>query len=116
MTRKSSGQFAPEFSGQFAPETSDQFGAEKSAQVTRNFQFDAVIRNFEIIDEAANRLPEGFIDTHSDNHWYKLLGFICQIVRQIKEHLLPHLLHRHSANNQQFTAHNNGIYINRARH
>lgn len=44
LTRKTSGQFAPEFSGQFAPETSDQFGAEKSAQVTRNFQsYDAIL-------------------------------------------------------------------------
>ena len=36
---------------------------------------DAVIRNFEIIGEAANRLPEDFKVTHSDIDWHRIRGF-----------------------------------------
>lgn len=64
---------------------------------------DAVIRNFEIIGEAANRLPEEFKDLHTSIDWHKIRGFRnrivhdymgidYQIVWQIKEHFLPTLL------------------------
>ena len=64
---------------------------------------DAVIRNFEIIGEAANRLPEEFKDSYSSIDWHKIRGFRnrivhdymgidYQIVWQIKEHFLPNLL------------------------
>jgi len=36
---------------------------------------DAVIRNFEIIGEAANRLPEGFKDKYPTIDWLRIIGF-----------------------------------------
>jgi uncharacterized protein with HEPN domain len=41
---------------------------------------DAVIRNFEIIGEAANRLPEIFKDQHPDIDWHRIRGFRNRIV------------------------------------
>jgi uncharacterized protein with HEPN domain len=41
---------------------------------------DAVIRNFEIIGEAANRLPEEFKDQHSSIDWHRIRGFRNRIV------------------------------------
>ena len=41
---------------------------------------DAVIRNFEIIGEAANRLPDEFKDAHSDIDWHRIRGFRNRIV------------------------------------
>ena len=41
---------------------------------------DAVIRNFEIIGEAANRLPEDFKDQHSSVDWHRIRGFRNRIV------------------------------------
>ena len=69
---------------------------------------DAVIRNFEIIGEAANRLPDEFKDAHPGIDWHKMRGFRnrivhdymgidYQIVWQIKEHFLPDLLKKLSA-------------------
>jgi uncharacterized protein with HEPN domain len=41
---------------------------------------DAVIRNFEIIGEAANRLPEDFKDEHNNIDWHRIRGFRNRIV------------------------------------
>lgn len=41
---------------------------------------DAVIRNFEIIGEAANRLTEEFKDINNDIDWHKIRGFRNRIV------------------------------------
>ena len=41
---------------------------------------DAVIRNFEIIGEAANRLSDEFKDEHPDIDWHKIRGFRNRIV------------------------------------
>lgn len=41
---------------------------------------DAVIRNFEVIGEAANRLPEVFKDRHSTIDWHRIRGFRNRIV------------------------------------
>lgn len=41
---------------------------------------DAVIRNFEIIGEAANRLPEEFKDRFPDIDWQRIRGFRNRIV------------------------------------
>lgn len=41
---------------------------------------DAVIRNFEIIGEAANRLPEEFKDGFADIDWHRIRGFRNRIV------------------------------------
>ena len=64
---------------------------------------DAVIRNFEIIGEAANRLTDEFKDKHPQIDWYRIRGFRNRIVHdyfgidysivwQIKETYLPNLL------------------------
>jgi uncharacterized protein with HEPN domain len=41
---------------------------------------DAVIRNFEIIGEAAHRLPEDFKEKHSSVNWFRIVGFRNRIV------------------------------------
>ncbi len=41
---------------------------------------DAVIRNFEIIGEVANRLPEDFKDAHPEINWFRIRGFRNRIV------------------------------------
>jgi uncharacterized protein with HEPN domain len=41
---------------------------------------DAVIRNFEIIGEAANRLPEEFKDKYELVDWFRIIGFRNRIV------------------------------------
>jgi len=64
---------------------------------------DAVIRNFEIIGEVANRLPEEFKDNNTTIDWHKIRGFRNRIVHdymgidysivwQIKLHFLPSLI------------------------
>ncbi len=64
---------------------------------------DAVIRNFEIIGEAANHLPEEYKDAHSEIDWYRIRGFRNRVVHdyfgidysivwQIKEEYLPLLI------------------------
>ena len=64
---------------------------------------DAVIRNFEIIGEAANRLPADFKNEHSKIDWQRIRGFRNRIVHdyfgidysivwQIKESYLPGLI------------------------
>jgi len=62
----------------------------KILQYTNNMRFeeflkdsktmDAVIRNFEIIGEAANRLPEEFKEQHSSIDWHRIRGFRNRIV------------------------------------
>ena len=41
---------------------------------------DAVIRNFEIIGEAANRLPEEIKDKHPNVNWHEIRGLRNRIV------------------------------------
>ena len=41
---------------------------------------DAVIRNFEIIGEAANRLPEDFKEKYDQIDWHRIRGFRNRIV------------------------------------
>ena len=64
---------------------------------------DAVVRNFEIIGEAANRLPEEFKDGHPDIDWHRIRGFRNRIVHDyfgidysivwtIKETFLPQMV------------------------
>lgn len=66
---------------------------------------DAVIRNFEIIGEAANRLPEDFKDKHNEIDWHKVRGFRNRIVHDyfgidysivwvIRETFLPDLIEK----------------------
>lgn len=64
---------------------------------------DAVIRNFEIIGEAANRLPHNFKERYPTIDWHRIRGFRNRIVHdymgidnsivwQIKETYLPGLI------------------------
>jgi len=64
---------------------------------------DAVIRNFEIIGEAANRLPEEIRDQYANIDWHRIRGFRNRIVHDymgidynivwlIKENFLPLLI------------------------
>jgi uncharacterized protein with HEPN domain len=68
-----------------------------------SMRVDAVIRNFEIIGEAANRLPEEIKDAIHEIDWHKIRGFRNRvahdymginyfIVWQIKEEFLPNLI------------------------
>ena len=41
---------------------------------------DAVVRNFEIIGEAANQLPADFKQQHADVEWIKIVGLRHRIV------------------------------------
>ena len=64
---------------------------------------DAVVRNFEIIGEAANRLPDEFKDQYPNVDWGRIRGFRNRIVHdyfgidysivwQIVENYLPELV------------------------
>src|SRR5439155_16535843 len=66
---------------------------------------DAVVRNFEIIGEAVNRLPEDFKDKYPDIDWHRIRGFRNRIVHdyfgidysivwKIKETFLSELLNK----------------------
>lgn len=87
--------------------------AQKILDYTTNLTFeefiddsrtvDAVVRNFEIIGEAANRLSEEFKDQHTTIDWHRIRGFRNRIVHdyfgidysivwQIKENFLTHLI------------------------
>jgi uncharacterized protein with HEPN domain len=87
--------------------------AEKILEYTHNLSFeeftkdgktiDAVIRNFEIIGEAANRLPEEFKENNPHIDWHRIRGFRNRIIHhyfgidyvivwEIKEKFLPNLL------------------------
>jgi uncharacterized protein with HEPN domain len=43
---------------------------------------DAVARNFEIIGEAANRLPDDFKEKHSEIEWFKVVGLRHRIIHE----------------------------------
>ena len=43
---------------------------------------DAVVRNFEIIGEAAGRLPEDFTSRYSEIEWVKIIGLRNRIVHE----------------------------------
>ena len=71
--------------------------------VNNSLVIDAVIRNFEIIGEAANRLPEEFKEKYPSIDWHRLRGFRNRIVHdymgidfsivwQIKELFLPNII------------------------
>jgi uncharacterized protein with HEPN domain len=73
--------------------------------INDNKTVDAVIRNFEIIGESANRLPEEFKEKHKDIDWHRIRGFRNRIIHdyfgidysivwQIKETFLPEMIAR----------------------
>ena len=66
--------------------------AEKIFRYTENLTYeefiadsktiDAVIRNFEVIGEASNRLPQKFKDENNEVNWFRIRGFRNRIVHQ----------------------------------
>ncbi|MDF2434371.1 MAG: hypothetical protein JWP44_4002 [Mucilaginibacter sp.] len=48
--------------------------------ITDSKTIDAVVRNFEIIGEAANRLPDVIKETNSEVDWHKIRGLRNRIV------------------------------------
>ena len=71
--------------------------------ISDNKTIDAVIRNFEIIGEAANRIPDDFKEKNPQIDWYRIKGFRNRIVHdymgidysivwEIKNLFLPTLL------------------------
>lgn len=66
--------------------------AEKILNYTENLTYeefiidskpiDAVLRNFEIIGEASNRLPEEFKDETYSIDWFRVRGFRNRIIHQ----------------------------------
>jgi uncharacterized protein with HEPN domain len=65
---------------------------DKVEQYTRGMSFDtfsndqksidAVVRNLEIIGEAANRLPDDFKERHSNVEWHKVVGLRNRIIHE----------------------------------
>ena len=57
---------------------------------------DAVARNFEIIGEAANRIPDEFKEIHSAIEWYKVVGLRHRIIHEyfgIDLHIIWQIIH-----------------------
>jgi len=58
---------------------------------------DAVVRNIEILGEAASRLPDEFKESHSDVEWHKIVGLRNRIVHEyfgIDLDIIWQILHR----------------------
>jgi uncharacterized protein with HEPN domain len=65
---------------------------DRIEEYTRNMSFesfsndqksvDAVVRNLEIIGEAANRLPDDFKEQNSEVQWHKVVGLRHRIVHE----------------------------------
>lgn len=55
-------------------------GLNRDAFVKDDKTVDSVVRNLEIIGEAANRLPQDFKTQHSDIDWPKVIGLRHRIV------------------------------------
>ena len=62
----------------------DQYTQGMSFDAFSNDQksIDAVVRNLEIIGEAANRLPDDFKERHSSVEWYKVVGLRNRIIHE----------------------------------
>lgn len=55
-------------------------GLDYSAFIDDEKTIDAVVRNFEIIGEAANRLGSEFHESHNEIEWNRIRGFRNRIV------------------------------------
>lgn len=73
--------------------------------ITDDKTIDAVVRNFEIIGEAAKRIPDDYKLQHPEIEWRRIVGFRNRIVHeyfgidyeilwQIKEENIPELAER----------------------
>jgi len=55
-------------------------GMAREDFISSGMAADAVVRNLEIIGEAANRLPQDFTDRHPEIEWRKIIGLRHRIV------------------------------------
>jgi uncharacterized protein with HEPN domain len=55
-------------------------GLDRDAFLNDEKTIDSVVRNLEIIGEAANRLPENFRTQHSEIEWRKIIGLRNRVV------------------------------------
>lgn len=55
-------------------------GMNREDFISSSIAADAVVRNLEIIGEAANRLPAEFTDKHPEIEWRKIIGLRHRIV------------------------------------
>lgn len=55
-------------------------GLSRDTFMASRMTVDAVVRNLEILGEAAHRLPEDFKDSHADIPWPKIVGLRHRIV------------------------------------
>ena len=78
-------------------------GMSFDAFVSDNKTIDAVVRNFEIIGEAANRVPDEFKSDHPEIEWRRMSGLRNRIIHEyfginyetvwkIKEENIPELI------------------------
>lgn len=49
-------------------------GLTREAFMGDELVIDAVLRNFEVIGEAASQLPDEFVEEHPDVEWHKMIG------------------------------------------
>ncbi len=49
-------------------------GLTREAFMADDLIIDAVLRNFEVMGEAASNLPDSFTDTHLEVEWHKIIG------------------------------------------
>jgi len=57
-------------------------GMSFDAFINDDKTIDAVVRNFEIIGEAANRVPEDFKTDHPEIEWRRIIGFRNRIIHE----------------------------------
>ncbi len=55
-------------------------GLTRDAFMGDELVIDAVLRNFEVIGEAASQLPDEFVDEHPDVEWHKMIGMRNRLV------------------------------------
>lgn len=58
-------------------------GLDRAAFLGDEKTTDSVVRNLEIIGEAANRIPASFAARHPEIHWRRIVGLRNHIVRTI---------------------------------
>ena len=68
-------------------ESIDRIGEYTKGMALEDFSgdqkcIDAVVRNLEIVGEAANRLPGEFKESHSEIEWFKIVGLRHRIVHE----------------------------------
>jgi len=49
-------------------------GLSREAFLSNDLVIDAVLRNFEVMGEAASKLPDDFVAQHPDVAWHKIIG------------------------------------------